>query len=125
MFSFASSCEILQAVKVYVGSHYGSNLWILDSNTANQYHAAWRTCVKLAWQMPRTTHTYLVDHLLSCGMTSVKTDIISRFSKFLWGLKNSVSKEVRIMCLAIKGDVQSSTGYNRNLIKNMSGKDPA
>ena len=32
----------------YLGSHYGSNLWQLDSQMARQYFSAWRTCVKLA-----------------------------------------------------------------------------
>ena len=31
-FNFASPCEVLRAVKVYVGSHYGSNLWHLGSD---------------------------------------------------------------------------------------------
>ena len=47
-FGFASPCEILRAVKVYVGSHYSSNLWQLDSPVANMYYNVWRNCVKLA-----------------------------------------------------------------------------
>ena len=69
-FAFARPTEVLRAVKVYVGSHYGSNLWQLDSSMANQYFSAWRTCVKLAWQLPRSTHTYFVDHLLSVDRCS-------------------------------------------------------
>ena len=38
-FSFASPVEILRAVKLYAGSHYGSNLWQLDSGSACQYYA--------------------------------------------------------------------------------------
>ena len=64
-FGFASPNEVLQAVKLYVGSHYG--LWDLGSDLAKQYYTAWKTCVKLTWQVPRTTHTYFVDQLLSCG----------------------------------------------------------
>ena len=52
-FDFASPVEVLKAVKLYAGSHYGSNLWKLDGDTAGQYYSAWRTCVKLAWQVPR------------------------------------------------------------------------
>ena len=33
-------------------------LWQFDSQSAGQYFTSWRTCVKLAWQVPRqTTHT--------------------------------------------------------------------
>ena len=72
-FGFASPGEVLRAVKVYVGIHYGSNLWERDSLMAEQYFSAWRTCVKLAWQVPRAAHTYLVDHLLACDLSSVRT----------------------------------------------------
>ena len=93
-FAFASPNEILHAVKVYAGSHYGSNLWKLDNVLAKQYFTVWQTCVKLAWQVPRKTHTYFVDHLLSCGMTYVRIDVISRYAKFLAGLVKSSSLEV-------------------------------
>ena len=117
-FSFASPVEVLSAVKTYVGSHYGSNLWKLDSHLACQYYTAWRTCVKLAWHVPRTTHSYLVDHLLAYGMTSTRTDILSRYSRYLQGLKKSSSREVRIMYWISEGDLQSVTGHNVKLIEN-------
>ena len=60
-FGFASPAEVLRAVELYGGSHYGSMLWELDSKAAHQYYNAWNTCVKLAWQVPRATHTYFVD----------------------------------------------------------------
>ena len=123
-FGFASPSEVLRAVKVYVGSHYGSNLWQLDSEMTNQYFSAWRTCVKLAWQLPRATHTYLVDHFLSCDMTSVRTDVLARYAKFLQGLRNSPSREVAVMFGVVRGDVQTTTGYNVNLIRLETAMDP-
>ena len=68
-FQFANPVEVLQAVKLYVGSHYGSMLWDLGSDMARQYYNAWTTCVKLAWQVPRPTHTYFLDHLLKLEWT--------------------------------------------------------
>ena len=124
-FEFASPCEVLRAVKVYAGSHYGSNLWQLDSGMANQYFSAWRTCVKLAWHLPRGTHTYLVDHFLSCGLTSVRTDALSRFSKFLQGLRRSPSREVAVMFGVVAGDVRTTTGHNLNMIKLETSFDPS
>ena len=123
-FEFASPWEVLRAVKVYVGSHYGSNLWQFDSNLASQYFSAWRTCVKLAWQLPRSTHTYLVDHYLSCGLTSARTDVLSRFSNFLQGLRNSSCMEVSVMLGVVSGDVQSTTGQNVKMIRIETALDP-
>ena len=88
---------------------------------ASQYFSAWRTCVKLAWQVPRATHTFLVDHLLSGDLTSVKTDALSRFIKFFRGLMDSPSMEVAVMCGVAGGDVQTTTGQNINLVRWESG----
>ena len=96
-FGFASPAEVLRAVKLYAGSHYGSMLWELGSGVAQQYYNAWNTCVKLAWQVPRGTHTYFVDQLLGCDMTSVKVDILSRYCKFVRGLRTSPSMKVAVM----------------------------
>ena len=123
-FEFASPTEVLRAVKVYVGSHYGSNLWQLDSHMAKQYFSAWRTCVKLAWQLPRSTHTYLVDHLLSGDLTSVRTDALARYAKFLQGLGKSPSREVAVMYGVVSGDIQTTTGWNVSLLMVETGLNP-
>ena len=57
-FAFANPVEVLRAVKVYASSFYGSMLWDLQGNLAKQVFHAWNTCVKLAWHVPRQTHTY-------------------------------------------------------------------
>ena len=53
-------------------------LWELDSTMARQYFTAWTICLKLAWKVPRAAHNYFVDHLLNCGMTSFRMDIMAR-----------------------------------------------
>jgi hypothetical protein len=96
-FQFASPTEVLRGVKVCVGSHSDSNLWQLHSHMAKPYFSAWRTCVTLAWQLPRSTHTYLG------GLTSVRTDALARCAKFLQGLGKSPSREVPLMPTCIQG----------------------
>ena len=123
-FGFANTVEVLRAVKVYIGSHYGSNLWQLDSPMAGQYFSAWRTCVKLAWQVPRASHSYFVDYLLASDLTSVRIDILSRYIKFMAGLHSSPSMEVSVMSRVAAGDVRTTTGLNLRLIKLETGIDP-
>ena len=119
---FASPSEVLKAVKLYAGSHYGSSLWQFGSESAGI--TSWRTCVKLAWQVPRQTHTYLVDHLLCSGLTSVRSDILARYMKFVRGLMVSPSMEVSVMCGVVAGDVNTTTGHNLNVIRLETGLDP-
>ena len=116
-FGFASPTEVLRAVKLYSGSHFGSSLRKLGGESAGQYYTAWQTCVKLAWHVPRQTHTYLVDNFLCSGLSSVRADILSRYLKFVQGLKMSPSREVTVMCGVVEGDVTTTTGQNLDLIR--------
>ena len=65
-----------------------------------------------------------MDHLLSGDMTSVRTDALSRFAKFLKGARNSPSTEVRVMCGVVAGDVQTTTGSNVRLLQMETCLDP-
>ena len=50
-FGFASPTEVLRAVKLYAGSHYGSSLWKLGGESAGQYYTAWQTFFVLGFQV--------------------------------------------------------------------------
>ena len=80
--------------------------------------------MKLAWHVPRGTHTYFIDHLLSSGLSSVRTDILSRYRKFVAGLLSSPSMEVRVMCRVAAGDVRTTTGRNLWYLRRETGLNP-
>ena len=123
-FSFATPAEVLKAVKLYAGSHYGPMLWDLGSDMATQYYNVWNTCVKLAWQVPRATRSYLVDQLLCCDLTSARMDILARYAKFARGLLVSPSMEVTVMAGVARRDIRSVTGSNLALLRMETGVDP-
>ena len=81
-FSFASPVEIVRALELYCTSHYGAVLWDLQGQGATQYCNAWTTAIKLAWDCPRATRTYLVQQVLACDSSSAKTEILARYCKF-------------------------------------------
>ena len=72
-------------------------MWELGSDLASQYFTAWTVCVRLAWQVPMATHTYFLDQLLGCGISSVRMNILARYCKFFRGLMASPSMEVVAM----------------------------
>ena len=123
-FAFANPVEVLRAVKVFAGDLYGSNLWQLGSDMAGQVYHAWNTTIKLAWQVPRGTHTYFVDRVLSCGISHVKTDILAKYVKFFRSLRESPSMEVSVLSHIVARDVRTTTGNNLHLIRDMTGLDP-
>ena len=99
-------------------------LWDLGSDMARQYFNAWNTCVKLTWQVPRATHTYFLEQLLSSGHSSVRADILARYTRYIQGLKNSPSKEVAVMFGVVQRDIRTVTGKNIALIGHETGLDP-
>ena len=112
MFAFASPVEVLSAVRVYACDFYGAMLWDLYGETASMVYKAWNTCIKLAWNVPRATHTYFLDHLLGVGFCHTRVDLLTRYTKFFARLLKSASSEVRILANAVGRDVRSTTGKN-------------
>ena len=121
VFNFASPVEILKALKIYCSSFYGSMLWDLAGDGASQVFNAWTTAVKLSWDCPRDTRTYLVQQVLSCGQTSAKSDLLARYAKFFRSLRSSTSREVATMAHLVSRDIQTTTGRNLKLVESTSG----
>ena len=122
--SFASPVEILSAMKVYCCSFYGCMLWDLGGDGANKVFNSWTTGVKLAWNVPRGTRSYLVQQVLDAGITSAKVDILARYGGFFQGLRKSPSYEVTVMAGLAGRDVRTTTGGNLSLLRELSGLDP-
>ena len=87
-FHFASPVEALTVIKKKCSALYGCMLWELGGQAANQVYNAWNTCVKVTWNVPRQAHRYFIDGLLSCGQTSLRTDILARYRGYLLQLRN-------------------------------------
>ena len=120
-FKFASPVEILRALKIYCSSFYGSMLWDLTGEGASQVFNAWTTAVKLSWDCPRDTRTYLVQQVLSCDQTTARADALTRYAKFFRSLRASTSREVATMANLVSRDIQTTTGKNLRLVEMASG----
>ena len=93
-FNFADPVQVLSAVDKYCGDHYGTMLYNLYDDTSGLYFRCWGTCVKLCWNVPRSTHRYFVSHLLGQGFVSTRTKLLARYVKFFRGLIRSKIPEV-------------------------------
>ena len=124
MFSFARPAEILSATVTYCCDFYGSNLWDLNGTRADQCNRAWSTAVKLALDILRTTHTWVMDYLLSCNLASARERILANYVGFLNRLGCSASWEVRIISEVESRDAGSVTGRNTINLREEFGRDP-
>ena len=80
--------------------------------------------MKVAWDVPRATHTYLVDNLLSCGISNVKQQLVSRYVNFFKNLLKSHSREVKVVASIVARCARSPTGRNLMNIQVETGMDP-
>ena len=96
-------------------------LWNLSGDGASQVFNAWNIGVKLAWECPRDTRTYLAQQVLSCGLDSARTDILVRYAKFFKSLRSSPSREVSVMANIVSRDIQTTTGSNLRMVEEASG----
>ena len=72
-------------------------LWSLDSDTAESYFKSWNTSIKLVYNGPRSTFTYLVEGFFAAGHMSLRNQVLSRYPSFVQNLLNSPSREVRLL----------------------------
>ena len=124
MFEFAHPAQVLQAINVYASHFYGSMLWNLYGVGAEQVFRSWNTCVKLAWGVPRWSHNYLFEHVLSCGIPSVRQKILGQYLGFFQKLLRSESPEIRLLANVAGHDVGSVTGSNLVKLEEEFGLDP-
>ena len=83
-----------------------------------QVFNCWSACVKLAWGVPRATHTYLVDNLLAGGLPTIRWSVLARFCTFFVSLRSSSSLTLRVMANLSASDIRSVTGSNLfNIVK--------
>ena len=123
-FAFAQPTEILQAVQTYAGHWYGSMLWDLYGEKAGQIYRSWSTCAKLTWGVPRSTHNFLVDNLLTAQFLTVKQQLVGRYVSFVRKLLSSTSPEVCMVCNMVARCARSTTGRNLVNIQRETLLDP-
>ena len=89
-----------------------------------QVNQSWNTFVKLAWNVPLSTYTYLVENSLARNFVSLKKQVYSRFIKFFQNLFCSSSKEVRHLDRILSRDARSTLYRNIQHVQEISGMSP-
>jgi hypothetical protein len=84
---------------------------------ALQVYNSWGTGVRLACDVLMATRGYLVQFILSCGLSSAKVDILSKFAGFFQGLRGSPCPEVSFMACLVGRDLRTVTERNLQLLQ--------
>ena len=126
-FAFAHPDQQLQLMGILCCDGYGSMLWELQSDKVEQFFKCWNTAVKLAWGVPRSIYTYLVEGFFAQNHISLRNQVLSRYPGFFRGLMTSPSKEVRMLMLVrtIRDDPRSHTCMNLRYLRLKTGLEEA
>jgi hypothetical protein len=112
-FSYARPEEKLFALSTYAGGLYGYALWDLYGAEAESAFKCWDTAVKLSWEcVPRSCHRWLVDQVLSCGLSSTRQHHLAMYTGFFQRLHTSSVVEVRQMAYYCMSDMRTTTARN-------------
>ena len=84
----------------------------LDPIIVNLFFKAWNIQARLAWFVPKETHTNLVERFLCQEYPILRNQVYSRYQQFMKSLAESPSKEVKFMFYLIRNDMRSVTGRN-------------
>ena len=88
-------------------------------------YRSYTTNVKLIWDLPRLTHTWMVPHLLGCGLPTAKETILAGFTGFLARQRKSASWEVRVMAeLEVRDATSVSPGQTLPCSRGRWGPTP-
>ena len=109
---FAESEQRVQAIQLYCSDAYGALLYDFRSEYAESLFKAWNIQVRLAWDVPPTTHTWLVEGYFCDRMKSLKNQVLGRYPKFVQKLLDSPSKEIRFLSRILLSDRRSQLNKN-------------
>jgi hypothetical protein len=96
-------------------------LYDLAIQASQSYLKSWNTFVKLTWDVPRSTYTYLVENVLADNFVPFRKQIYSRYVNFFQNLLTSCSKEIRHLARIVSRDARSIVFKNVKLIEEISG----
>ena len=85
---------------------------------------AWRTGHKIAWDVPRACHTYLVETVLAPHVGSLIASLLHRQVGFFHSLLTGPCKEATSAALLASREKRSTIGANLALVGEMTGLDP-
>ena len=123
-FRFSHPIEKITAVKMHCSDFYGNCLWDLRSSEAESIFSAWKTCLKLCWDVPRACHTYFLHNLLAPELPSIRPSLLSRFHGFFLSLLENDSHECQVMARLAARDLRTNFGSNLRLLSEVTGLDP-
>ena len=109
-FHYVTPDIFMKIVNIYAVSFHGSCLWDLFSADCDHLYRAWNVAVRLAWNVPNTTHRYLIEPL--SDTLHPKVMLSSRYVSFVKSLSSSPKYVIRVLASLCIGDLRTVQNVN-------------
>ena len=113
-FHFCSPEVKMKLYNIYTFSFYGSNLYDLFGDQSNRLYAAFNQAVRMAYNVSRCTHKYLIETLSDC--VHPKVLLCSRLVKFVDSMLNCRKSNILFLITLCKDDKRTIIGRNLSKI---------
>ena len=117
---FCSPQQKMTAINLYCTDAYGVLLYDLQSEYASSLYKQWSIQARLAHGVKMETHTNVVEGFLCSDMVSLKTQVLSRYPKFVRKLLGSSSKEIRFLSRILITDQRSNLCRNITYVSDLT-----
>ena len=94
-FHFANPLVKMKMFNIYTTSFYGSCLWNIFNGSCDKLFTAWNIAVRMAFDIPRNTHKFLIEEISECPHPQVM--LAKRFLKFHETLQKSKKFGIRYL----------------------------
>ena len=113
-FHHVSPKVFMKILNIYSVSFHGSGLWDIMSSKCEGLYKAWNVAVRLAFQVPRNTHRYLIEEISGC--LHPKVMLASRYVKFVEQLKSSNKMGIRVLANLAEQDQRTVMGRTMSVL---------
>ena len=117
---FCNSDVLIKLYNIYCCSFYGSNLFDLFSDTLERLYCSWNTAVRVAFKLPNTTHTYLIESI--SDSLHPKVMLCSRFIRYFKSCQASSKQIVSLLSNMKHEDQRTFVGRKVKRISEASQK---
>ena len=107
-FHYVSPDIFIKILNIYAVSFPGSCLWDMFSADCDRLYKAWNVAVRMAWNVPNTTHRYLIESLSQS--LHPKVMLASRYVNFVNSLNSSPKYVVRVLAASCSSDLRTVIG---------------
>ena len=101
---------ILEIIRIFGCSFYGSPLWSLGSVEHQKFNRAWNVVMKMVWDLPYATHNRFLESLTE--IPHLQSMLHGRYIGFIDNISSTKKTHLQVLFNLCKQDQSCNTGQN-------------